>query len=79
VAVGRAARYTRKLRGRVMTYKGVEFSVAITANPDVWKWQFQIGQLTRSGRTEAKLQLLAVRRVQSRIDRELRKLSHPAN
>jgi hypothetical protein len=57
-----------------MTYKGVDFSVSVTAVPDVWKWQFQIGQLMRSGRTEAKLQLLAVRRVQSQIDRELRKL-----
>jgi hypothetical protein len=62
-----------------MTYKGVDFSVSVTAVPDVWKWQFQIGQLMRSGRTEAKLQLLAVRRVQSQIDRELRKLVRATN
>jgi hypothetical protein len=62
-----------------MTYKGVDFSVSISAVPDVWKWQFQIGQLVKSGRTEAKLQLLAVRRVQSQIDRELRKLVRAAN
>jgi hypothetical protein len=62
-----------------MTYKGVDFSVSITAVPDVWKWQFQIGQLIKSGRTEAKLQLLAVRRVQSQIDRELRKLVRATN
>jgi hypothetical protein len=62
-----------------MTYKGVDFSVSVTAVPDVWKWQFQIGQLMKSGRTEAKLQLLAVRRVQSQIDRELRKLVRATN
>jgi hypothetical protein len=58
-----------------MTYKGVEFQVSMSAVQDVWKWQFQIGQLAKSGKTEAKLQLLAVRRVQSQIDRELRKLA----
>ena len=59
----------------MMTHKGVEFTVSMTAVPDVWKWQFQIGLRVRSGKTEAKLQLLAVRRVQSQIDRELRKLA----
>jgi hypothetical protein len=64
----------------VTTYKGVEFTVSMTAVPDVWKWQFQIGPQVKSGKTEAKLQLLAVRRVQSQIDRELRRLAraeHP--
>lgn len=62
-----------------MTYKGVEFQVSMSAVQDVWKWQFQIGQLTKSGKTEAKLPLLAVRRVQSQIDRELRKLVRSSN
>ena len=62
-----------------MTYKGVEFTVSMTAVPDIWKWEFQIGEETRSGKTEAKLQLLAVRRVQSQIDRELRKRARAAN
>jgi hypothetical protein len=65
--------------GRLMTYKGVEFQVSMSAVQDVWKWKFQIGQLSKSGKTEAKLQLLAVRRVQSQIDRELRKLAHATN
>jgi hypothetical protein len=59
----------------MMTYKGVEFTISMTAVPDTWKWQFQIGGSIKSGKTEAKLQLLAVRRVQSQIDRELRKLA----
>jgi hypothetical protein len=57
-----------------MIYKGVEYTV--TAGPQgTWKWQFKIGDRVVSGKTEAKLQLLAIRRVQMRIDRELKKTS----
>jgi len=52
--------------------KGVEFSVTVVA-PGLWKWQFRIGNRAVAGKTEAKLYLLAVRRVQLRIDRELKK------
>ncbi len=62
-----------------MMYKGVEYTISMTAVPDVWKWQFQIGHQIKSGKTEAKLQLLAVRRVQSQIDRELRRVARTAN
>lgn len=56
-----------------MIHKGVEFSVTqLTAG--VWKWRFQIGDLVFTGKTEAKLDLLAIRRVQLRIDRELNNL-----
>src|SRR6185436_650461 len=41
-------------------------------NPGVWKWQFRIGGLARSGKAEARLPLLAVRRVQLKMDRELK-------
>jgi hypothetical protein len=71
-----------KIEGKIegmMTYKGVEFTVSMTAIPDIWKWEFQIGEQTKSGKTEAKLQLLAVRRVQTQIDRELRKRARTAN
>jgi energy-converting hydrogenase Eha subunit G len=57
-----------------MIYKGVEFSVTAVA-PDVWKWQFLLGGKVIAGKTEAKLNLLAIRRVQLRIDRELKKAS----
>jgi len=40
--------------------------------PGFWRWQFRIDDLVRSGRTEARLALLAMRRVQLRIDRELK-------
>jgi hypothetical protein len=55
-----------------MNHGGVEYTLTSVA-PGVWKWQFQIGDKMISGKTEAKLNLLAIRRVQLRIDRELRK------
>jgi len=55
-----------------MVHKGVEFSVTAVA-PGIWKWQFRIGERVVAGKTEAKLNLLAIRRVQLRIDRELKK------
>jgi hypothetical protein len=55
-----------------MIYKGVEFSVTAVA-PGIWTWQFHIGDRVIAGKTEAKLNLLAIRRVQLRIDRELKK------
>jgi hypothetical protein len=56
-----------------MVHKGIEYSVALSAAPDVWKWQFRIGDTVKSGTTETRINLLAVRRVQLRIDRELKK------
>jgi hypothetical protein len=58
---------------RIVVHKGVEFTVA-AVSPGVWKWQFRIGGRDISGKTEAQLPLLAVRRVQMRIDRELRRM-----
>ncbi|KJC62481.1 hypothetical protein UP10_04010 [Bradyrhizobium sp. LTSPM299] len=56
-----------------MIHKGIEFSVTQVA-VGVWKWRFQIGERDFTGKTEAKLNLLAIRRVQLRIDRELKKI-----
>ena len=55
-----------------MIHKGVEFSVTQAAT-GVWKWRFQIDDRAFAGKTEARLNLLAIRRVQLRIDRELKK------
>jgi hypothetical protein len=46
--------------------------VAPTAAPGVWKWQFRIGDRVKTGKTETNINLLAIRRVHLRIDRELR-------
>jgi hypothetical protein len=56
-----------------MNHKGIEYTVATTATPGIWKWEFRIGHEVKSGRTETNINLLAIRRVQLRIDRELRK------
>lgn len=55
-----------------MNHKGVEYTLTRSETPGVWNWQFRIGDLVRSGRTEARLLLLAMRRVQLKIDRELK-------
>lgn len=57
-----------------MIHKGVEYTVT-AGPPGTWKWEFRIGDRVVTGKTEAKLQLLAIRRVQLRIDRELKKIS----
>ncbi|MCA1474514.1 hypothetical protein [Bradyrhizobium sp. NBAIM08] len=52
--------------------QGVEFTIAKTAIPGVWQWQFRIGDRIKTGKTETRIDLLAIRRVQLRIDRELK-------
>jgi hypothetical protein len=53
-------------------YKGVEYTVVATAEPDIWEWRFQIGDKVKTGRTQTRLAALAARRVQSKIDAALR-------
>jgi hypothetical protein len=56
-----------------MNHKGVEYMVLTTATPGIWKWQFRIGEQVKTGKTETRINLLAIRRVQLRIDRELKR------
>jgi hypothetical protein len=56
-----------------MNHKGVEYTLTRSEIPGFWKWQFRIGDLVKSGKTEARLVLLAMRRVQLKIDRELKR------
>ncbi len=56
-----------------MNHRGIEFTVAKTAIPGIWQWQFRIGEQVKTGKTETKIDLLAIRRVQLRIDRELKR------
>ncbi len=55
-----------------MMHRGVEYTVNQSA-PGIWQWQFRIGDAVISGKTETNIRLLAIRRVQLRIDRELKK------
>jgi hypothetical protein len=48
--------------------------VTMATVPGVWKWQFRIGDEVKTGKTETRIEMLAIRRVQLRIDRELRKV-----
>jgi hypothetical protein len=61
--------------GLTMNHKGVEYTLTMTTVPGVWKWQFKIGDEVKTGKTETRIDLLAIRRVQSRIDRELKKIA----
>lgn len=54
-----------------MMHRGVEYTVTLSA-PGIWKWQFRIGDTVKSGKTGTNIRLLAIRRVQLRIDRELK-------
>jgi hypothetical protein len=55
-----------------MNYRGIEYSVATTTTPGIWKWQFRIGDEIKTGKTETRISMLAIRRVQLRIDRALK-------
>jgi hypothetical protein len=57
-----------------MNHRGIEYTVTMTTVPGVWKWQFRIGDEVKTGKTETRIELLAIRRVQLRIDRELKKV-----
>jgi hypothetical protein len=53
-------------------YKGVEYTVVATAEPDIWEWRFEFDDKIKTGRTQTRLMALAARRVQSKIDAALR-------
>jgi hypothetical protein len=58
-------------------YKGVEYTVMATAEPDIWEWRYQLGDTVKTGRTQTRLAALAARRVQSKIDAALRAAKSP--
>lgn len=54
-----------------MVHKGIEYEIAMI-EPGLWKYQFRIGAVIRTGKTKCSLELLADRRVRMTIDRLLR-------
>jgi hypothetical protein len=54
-----------------MNYKGIEYTINMI-EPGVWKYRFHAGRAVKVGTTKVKLELLAIQRVQKRIDRELK-------
>ncbi|GMP02806.1 hypothetical protein [Bradyrhizobium sp. TM239] len=53
-------------------HRGIHYSLRPNAAPGYWQYAYAIGGRVRSGRVQARLWLLAVRRVQMRIDRDMR-------
>ena len=53
-----------------MVYRDVEYEISMI-EPGLWKYQFRIGAMIKSGKTKSRLELLADRRVRATIDREL--------
>jgi hypothetical protein len=47
-----------------MNHRGIEYTLTMTTVPGVWKWQFRIGDEVKTGKTETRIDLLAIRRVQ---------------
>ena len=58
---------------KITNRRGIEFAL-LQVEPGLWQWQFRIGETVRTGKTKTKLKEMAARRVQQRIDRELKKL-----
>ena len=54
-----------------MDYKGIEFRLKMI-EPGIWKYRFQIGRVVKTGRTKTTAELLPIRSVHTRIDRELK-------
>ena len=54
-----------------MNYKGIEYTIKMI-EPGIWKYRFHIGRAVKVGTTKVGLELLAIQRVQKRIDRELK-------
>jgi len=56
-----------------MLHRGIEYTVTRTRRRDIWRWHFWIDDRVKSGQVRTTLEVLAVRRVQLPIDRELKK------
>ena len=60
----------RRNGGPPLNRKGIEYGLR-HVEPELWEWEFQIGETVTTGRTRTRLKGMAARRVQLRIDREL--------
>jgi hypothetical protein len=59
-----------------MNRKGIEFSL-LQIEPDVWRWQFQIGETVTTGKTRTRLKGMAAHRVHDRIEGALKLPRNP--
>jgi hypothetical protein len=63
----------------MMIFRGVEYTVAESADPDFWDWQFTIAGTTQRGRTRTRLRALAIRRVELKIRAALKRFQNAAD
>ena len=56
-------------------HRGIRFSLTPNATPGYWRYTYAVGDRARSGRVQGRLPLLAIRRVQMRIDRDMRSIN----
>ena len=57
-----------------MTHNGINYTVTPGADARIWHWQFELAGRLIVGKTRTSLRQLAIRRVEQRIDRELKQL-----
>ncbi|RXH03887.1 hypothetical protein EAV90_12015 [Bradyrhizobium vignae] len=57
---------------RAGTHRGIRYSLRPNAAPGFWRYTYAIRDKVRSGRVQGRLSLLAIRRVQMLIDRDIR-------
>lgn len=57
---------------RTGMHRGIHYSLRPNAAPGYWRYAYAIGDRVRSGRVQGRLPLLAIRRLQMRIDRDIR-------
>jgi hypothetical protein len=60
----------------MMLFRGVEYAVAESTDPDFWNWQFTIAGTTHRGRSRTRLRTLAIRRVELKIMAALKRLQN---
>ncbi|MBR1127748.1 hypothetical protein [Bradyrhizobium iriomotense] len=53
-------------------HRGIRFSIKRNSAPGYWHYAYAIDDKVRTGRVQGRLPLLAIRRVQMRIDRDMR-------
>ncbi|MBR0705379.1 MULTISPECIES: hypothetical protein [Bradyrhizobium] len=53
-------------------HRGIRFSIKRNGAPGYWHYAYAIADKVRTGRVQGRLPQLAIRRVQMRIDRDMR-------
>jgi hypothetical protein len=66
------ARHPREPEVHAGIHRGIHYAIEPNAAPGYWRYGYTIGDRVRSGRVQGRLPLLAIRRVQMRIDRDMR-------